>query len=109
MVKKVEEPINAHVMPSMRIVGSLLKAETLRILFLIVSATRALSIPISIRTGRTVSQGPAYPTSTAPANSHTVAINMACLMVKDRDDTDVANELATYVQSASKCSVETED
>lgn len=36
-----------------------------------------------------------YPTSTAPRNSITVAIHMACQRVNDREDTDVAKELAT--------------
>lgn len=36
-----------------------------------------------------------HPTRTAPRNSVQEAINMACNMVKDRDETDVANEFAT--------------
>jgi hypothetical protein len=35
------------------------------------------------------------PTATEPQNSMTVAMKMACLRVRERDDTDVANELAT--------------
>lgn len=37
----------------------------------------------------------AYPTPTAPANSITVAIIIACFIVRDLDDTEVANEFAT--------------
>lgn len=44
--------------------------------FLIVSATRA-------------------PTSTAPRNSQRAAARQACLIVRDRDETEVAKELAT--------------
>ena len=37
----------------------------------------------------------AYPTRTAPRNSINDARTMACFIVNDREDTDVANELAT--------------
>ena len=76
MVSQVEDPIKAHIIPSMRIAGCFWKADTLRILFRIVSATRD-------------------PTRTAPANSITVAMSMACFIVKDREETEVAKELAT--------------
>ena len=36
-----------------------------------------------------------HPTRTAPTNSMTVAISMACTSVRDLEDTDVAKELAT--------------
>lgn len=48
----------------------------IRILLRMVSATRA-------------------PTATDPENSIMEAMNMACLRVRDRDETEVANELAT--------------
>jgi hypothetical protein len=35
------------------------------------------------------------PTATLPENSHTEAISMACLRVREREDTEVAKELAT--------------
>ena len=69
-------PMRAHIMPSIRTAGCCSKALTLRILFLIVSATRE-------------------PTRTAPANSMTDAIIMACFRVRERDETEVAKELAT--------------
>jgi hypothetical protein len=75
-VSQVDEPIKAHIMPSMSIAGCCLNAETLRILLLIVSATRE-------------------PTRTAPPNSMTVAMSIACFMVRDREETEVAKELAT--------------
>jgi hypothetical protein len=75
-VSQVDEPIKAHIMPSMSIAGCCSKADTLRILLRMVSATRD-------------------PTRTAPANSITVAISIACFIVKDREETDVAKELAT--------------
>ena len=71
-----EDPTRAHNIPSIRTEGLSLKALTEMTLFLIVSATRD-------------------PASTAPPNSHTVAINIACFMVKDREETDVAKLLAT--------------
>jgi hypothetical protein len=37
----------------------------------------------------------AYPTPTAPANSITVAIIIACFIVRDLEDTEVAKEFAT--------------
>lgn len=36
-----------------------------------------------------------YPTPTAPPNSITVAIIIACFMVNDLEDTEVAKEFAT--------------
>ena len=75
-VSQVDEPIKAHIMPSMSIAGCCSKADTLRILLRMVSATRD-------------------PTRTAPANSITVAISIACFMVREREETDVAKELAT--------------
>lgn len=39
--------------------------------------------------------GETYPTPTPPANSMTVAMHMACFMVSDLEETEVANELAT--------------
>ncbi len=41
------------------------------------------------------SNGDTYPTSRAPRNSVNEAMTMACGRVKDRDETDVAKELAT--------------
>jgi hypothetical protein len=35
------------------------------------------------------------PTETLPANSQTEAMAMACFMVNDLDETEVANEFAT--------------
>lgn len=72
----VLDPISAHIMPSMSTAGCDSKRVTSRILLRMVSATRE-------------------PTSTAPANSMTDAIIMACLRVRERDETEVANELAT--------------
>jgi hypothetical protein len=40
-VSQVDEPIKAHIMPSMSIAGCCSKADTLRILLQIVSATRS--------------------------------------------------------------------
>lgn len=53
--------------------------------FLIVSATRA-------------------PTSTAPKNSQTAAARHACFIVSERDETDVAKELATSLAPMLKAS-----
>jgi hypothetical protein len=57
-----------------------------------VSATRALSF---VRSDQRSCQEKIYPTPTAPANSITVAIIIACFIVSDLDETDVAKELAT--------------
>jgi len=71
-----ELPTKAHNIPSMRTDGFSSKSATLMIPLLMVPETRA-------------------PASTAPPNSHTVAMAMACIMVRDREETDVAKELAT--------------
>lgn len=74
-------------------VGSASKAFVLRILLRIVSATRALE---GFQHSRGLGEGSeTYPTPTAPANSITVAIIIACFIVKDLDETDVAKEFAT--------------
>lgn len=52
--------------------------------FLIVPATRA-------------------PTVTAPRNSNMAAPMMACLKVRERDETEVAQELATSSIGSEKC------
>ena len=103
-VKKQEDDTRAHVMPNMSTAGSSTNLSTLMILLRMVSATRAL-FPISIEClhgpGMSLS---AYPTKTAPANSQTAAIHMACLRVKERDDTEVAKELATSLAPILKAS-----
>ena len=75
-VSQVKDPIKAHNIPSMSIAGFCSNAATLKILLRMVSATRD-------------------PTRTAPANSITEAIIMACFIVREREETDVAKELAT--------------
>ena len=75
-LSQVEDPIQAQIMPSMRIAGCCSKGDTLRILLQALSATRLL-------------------TRTAPAISIVIAMSIACLTVKDREETKVPNELAT--------------
>jgi hypothetical protein len=76
IVSHTEDPITAHTIPSMRTEGSDSKSLVEMTLVRIVSVTSA-------------------PTAMAPANSIHEAIIMACFSVRDRDATDVANELAT--------------
>ena len=75
-VSHKDDPTRAQSIPSMSTEGFLSNSLTSITSFRIVSATRE-------------------PARTAPPNSQTVAINMACIMVKDLDETEVANELAT--------------
>ncbi len=93
MVKKVADATRAHAMPNIRTAGSSLKKSTLMTLLRMVSATREL-LP-SARAVPSTGLPITHPTSTAPRNSHTAAIHMACRRVRDREDTEVANELAT--------------
>jgi hypothetical protein len=82
-VKKVEEPKMVHIMARSRTAGELWKWLGSIIFVRIVSATRE-------------------PTATLPANSHTAAMHIACFIVKDLDETDVANELATSLAPKDK-------
>ena len=72
----MEELTTAQTMPNMRTEGSDSKSFVETTFVRIVSVTRA-------------------PTVSAPRNSMTLAINIACLKVRDREATDVAKELAT--------------
>ena len=76
MVSQVEEPTRAHTMASINTAGSSSKKSVEMSFFRMVSATRE-------------------PTRTAPRNSQKVAMIMACVRVRDLDETEVANELAT--------------
>lgn len=77
----------------MRTVGSASNALVLRILLRIVSATRALVMSETMKLSEFIQE--TCPTPTAPANSITVAIIIACFIVKDLEDTDVAKLFAT--------------
>jgi len=76
IVSQVEDPTKAQTIPNIKTAGWASKASTLTILFLIVSATRP-------------------PTKRAPPNSITEAIIIACIRVSEREETEVAKELAT--------------
>src|SRR5947207_3200564 len=82
MDRKVEDPMTAHIMTSIRTGGSLMNRCGSTSLCRMVSATLA-------------------PTLTEPANSIQAAMAIACFIVKDRDDTDDANELATSLAPMS--------
>src|SRR2546430_17540655 len=72
-------------MPSISIAGCCSETKTLRILLRIVSAKRE-------------------PTRTAPLKSVTVAFRIACFIVSEGEETEVAKELAisTYVPRVKK-------
>lgn len=76
MVRKEDDPMMAHIMASMRTAGSASYRWGSMILSRTVAATRE-------------------PTLTDPANSMQAAMTIACLSVRDREETDEANELAT--------------
>jgi len=76
MVRKVEEPMMAHIMARSRTPGWSSYRCGSMILVRMVSETRE-------------------PTATEPVNSMMLAMATACFMVKERDETDVAKELAT--------------
>jgi hypothetical protein len=75
-VRNSDDPMIAHIMARSSTLGRLLYRFGSTIFVRIVSATRD-------------------PTATDPPNSVKEAMIMACFMVNDRDDTDVANEFAT--------------
>jgi len=75
-VRKTDEPIMAHIMASISTLGSLSYSCGSTILVRMVSATRE-------------------PTKTEPLNSVMEAMTIACFIVRQRDETEVANELAT--------------
>jgi len=75
-VRKMEEPTRVHIMARSRTLGWSLKCIGSTILVRIVSATRE-------------------PTAIEPETSVKHAMAIACFIVRDRDEMDVANELAT--------------
>ena len=75
-VRKSEDPIMAHIMASISTAGSASYKCGSMILSRTVSATRE-------------------PTLIDPASSMQAAISIACLSVRDREETEEANELAT--------------
>ena len=74
--------MTAQTIPSMRTEGSWANSLVLMIFVRIVSDTRA-------------------PTVMEPANSMHVAINMACFIVRDREDADVAKKFTTSLAPVS--------
>jgi len=80
-VKYKEDEITAQVIPSMRTAGSCSKYLVEMILVRMVSATRA-------------------PTAIEPVNSMAEAIIIACIIVREREETEVAKELATSLAPA---------
>jgi hypothetical protein len=94
----VEEPIKAHIIPNIRTSGWLRKLSTLTIdrnyqLLLAPKSDHAprYILPILLR----MVSATRAPTVTAPANSMTLAIIIACINVRDREETEVAKEFAT--------------
>lgn len=76
--------MTAQTIPNMRTEGSWANSLVLMIFVRIVSGTRVL-------------------TAMEPVNSMHVAINMACFIVRDREDTDVAKEFAASLAPGSLC------
>lgn len=82
-------------MPNIKTDGSASKALVERILPRIVSATRALKMCQFQHYSYIGIVEQKYPTPTAPPNSIAVAIIIACFIVNDLEETEVAKEFAT--------------